>query len=361
MSQTLTWNDVESKIEAQAKKNFDFYTSPRLLKMAPDGTLVAYDQAKQQGHELGFNEVGLAQLATKVGVPTAYARKLAEQDTELLSVNVNRWIKELPDKDLLIRGTERTDKETGVTTPIVRAMLSGRYGILDNDVYVRNVRTAFESLNMESLTIQELWMSDTTFHLRLTDKTAAFDAAKAYLQTARPGEHGFVNKEGDPDFLFPMLHLGNSEVGFAAISLEGGVYRVVCTNGLVRPYKGDGRANQDGEGKFKKRHYGFDADNLSQYVVGKATEILRSATKMTEQFAETQAEVVENPTEVIERLVEKHKLQKNVQKDILAELGEPTTVSKYDLINAVTAVARTRTPETRIAIERVAANFLSRN
>jgi hypothetical protein len=354
-----TWNDVREAVEADHKTHFDLYASPKHIRMADSGILLAAgsnspESTKFDEYELKLSDLGLSQLARKLDIPANYADRLASEDPELLATNVNRWLKDLKDQPLLVRGAVIDGEQKA------RAFLSNRYGILDNTTYLDKVENAFKKISLgEDLDVIEFWLSESSFHLRLGDKKRAINAAKT------AGHTSFIDK--GIDFLFAMAHLGNSEVGLLSISFEGGVYRVQCANGLVRPFG-------NGSDAMRKRHFGIDAEKLEEYVVAKAEEILRSATADTQAFANTQTRVDENPADVIERLVQKHRITQRDHKQIVTELtghvfekGEkPEDIeinerSRYDVINAVTATARELAPEARLNLERIATSLFSKN
>ena len=363
LSKATSWSDVRDLVNDQHKLNFDFFANPSMIRMGDDGTVCAIDNEKHV-HELGFTDIGLQQFATKVGIPSQYASKLATIDKELLASNFNTMLKMNvdPNKDLLVRAT---NKPSG---PCMRAMLSDRYGILDNHEFVGAVADAFVATGLDqSVKIEDLHLGDRSFHIRLTDEHGKKDAMTAAKEWEQSTGHYLMSSRGMAhDFLYPMLHLSNSEIGASSVKLEGGVYRVVCTNGMVAP------ANIDNS--FKRRHFGFTQNELTAYVVEKAQGILRNAQAFTGDFIDAQFTEIKEPEDTIERLIAKHRITKANEKSIRSELGlttggwpktdrligTGTAITAYDMANAITATARDlKDYDARVDLERIAATFVT--
>lgn len=72
-----------------------------------------------------LTDTARAQLADKLGIPTPYLRKLADQAPELFDANVNGWL-ERTDKRYLIRAVTHPQQS------LARAVLSDRYQRIDD-------------------------------------------------------------------------------------------------------------------------------------------------------------------------------------------------------------------------------------
>lgn len=343
MTTSYTLNEITRAVENRAKHNLDFTETP-------DNVRAVGGKLETRNGVLPFTEVGLAQFARKVDIPAPYAAKLLEKDPELFDLNVNRWLKDLKqDKPILFRTNENG----------IRATLTDRYGILDDvDVWNAAINALETQGLLDGLDIQNFWQNDSHFRVRFTAKGSAFDAAKAYHQATRPGTHGFVNKDGDPDFLFPSLDLGNSEIGLGSASAEGGVFRILCTNGLIAPALFAASA--------RRRHYGNSTQELYDFIVGKAEEILQGATAFTNALAESQNINIPQPVEFVGNVAARNRVSKKDEKAILVELertwnvtDETETATAYALVNSVTAVARNQAVAERVALERVGSNILT--
>lgn len=350
MQTSTTWEQVERAVSARRASSFDRQIRQNDLRMADSGVLLV------EGEEYGFTESGLEQLARRAGIPTVYAKRLREEDPALLAHNFNRWLPTLDgDKTILLRGLD-----TG-SGPLARAFLSDKYGIMDDHEVLEAAHTALQTNGLlDRLTVTGFSQGMNSFHLRLIDNSGMTDARDYLRNKTGNRSGGFVNKAEDPDFVTSMLHVSNSEIGRSAVRVEGGAYRIVCTNGMLAPLSG---------GAFSKKHFGFTSGGLNAYVVGKAEEILRSAAALTKRLVESQGEVLDNPVEAVERIVQQNRVSKREQTAILGQLGiDPLTFDRaeldrpftaYDLVNAITATARDlNDPDARATLERVAASAL---
>ena len=73
-------------------------------------------------------DLGLGDIAEKLGIPTAYLRRMrTEGATSLLDHNVNEWLGRQGDRRYLVRGLV-----DGSGTGLLRSLLSGNYEIADN-------------------------------------------------------------------------------------------------------------------------------------------------------------------------------------------------------------------------------------
>jgi hypothetical protein len=344
LTQAHTFEDVVKAVEDQDALNFDLTTSLNDLTVTDAGTV--YDQRSET--VLGFTPMGLSQFARKIELPGPYSARILAENPELFARNVRHGISNNgetdPSKDLLFRCTT----EDGVQK--IRAVLTSRYGILDNAPALEALLDAFRETGLDDLHIEGYSLDAASFHLRLGDKKRAIDAAKA------AGYNSLL--PAGVDILYPMLHNFNSEVGVKSYGLYGGTYRVICANGAVRP-------NGDEMG-FKKRHFGYTTQELTQFVVESAENILRGAESFTHKFAESQNILVPYAETMLKNLFGRTRVSRKDEKAVLAELAaqfnttelDETPVTQYDVVNAITATARMLPADDRVTLERIAASLV---
>ena len=97
----------------------------------------------------------------------------------------------------------------------LRAVLSERYSPLDNATLLDELRV----LLPDSYRVDWFGLQDESLHLRVVDP--------ARTRELLPD-----------DALTVGIHLVNSEVGMRSVTVDALVYRLVCTNGLIRLVKG---------------------------------------------------------------------------------------------------------------------------
>ena len=100
----------------------------QLIAELPMGDPIVSTAGISSSMALRPTDLGLGDIADKLGIPVAYLRRMrAEGATELLDHNVNEWLARQDDRRYLVRGLVGDDG-----TGLLRALLSGNYEIADN-------------------------------------------------------------------------------------------------------------------------------------------------------------------------------------------------------------------------------------
>lgn len=223
----------------------------------------------------------LTQLGTKLGIPAGYLQRC---EPDLRANNVNRWLDEL-DGPVLVR-YDRAE---------VRALLSTRYRPLDNH----------EVVNAMLGVLPE-------------------DSRLRFELTATRMEVQLVGSDGDGS-LRNGLHLTNSEVGAASVSLSALIYRGICLNGLIMGH---------GSYTWSKRHIG--ATDLQHAFQEQVPHLIEASAEARGMFKGTTAIVVKDHEKAFERVAERYQLTKQQHAAIMQAYAEEPGVSLYHVINAVT-------------------------
>ena len=145
------------------------------------------------------------QLCARLGLPAPYFRKCP---TDLQDAQANYWLEHGPQKPgekWMLRAKDEN----------LRAVLSERYSPLDNATLLDELRL----LLPDSYRVDWFGLQDESLHLRVVDP--------ARTRELLPD-----------DALTVGIHLVNSEVGMRSVTVDALVYRLVCTNGLIRLVKG---------------------------------------------------------------------------------------------------------------------------
>ena len=291
---TATIEEVEAALFKRSKDFRDLTVDVSLLSMdEASGALRiggggagggATAEAALQPHALG-------QLAGRLGIPANY---LLRCEPELRANNVNRWLRDQQGEVML-----RMDGEE------VRAVLSTRYRPVDNLDLVRMV-----SKQVSKETQIRFEMTATHFEMQVV---------------SRHGENG-----NDP--LFGGVHIGNSEVGVACISISGLIFRVICLNGLIMG---------SGNHKISRRHIGNSA-SLND-IGGQVNRLIHAGHSAVERFKGTRAVHITDPAKVFERIVEHHDLSKDQHAAISYAYTVEPGLTLYHAINAVTRAGNSAT------------------
>ena len=161
-----------------------------------------------------------SQLCQRLGIPTAYFRRCP---TELQDFQFNHWIgadgRSGEKWFLRARGSQ------------LRGVLTSRYTPLDNHELMDAVLPIAE----DRFTVSWFALTEESLHLRLIDPRLGRDVLP-------------------DDRLTVGVHVANSEVGLRSVTIDALVYRLVCTNGLIRLVKG--------KSLLHRRHVSIDRTDL---------------------------------------------------------------------------------------------------
>lgn len=207
----------------------------------------------------------------------------------------------------------------------VRGILSPRYAKLDNR---QLLEALFPILAGTGYQVRMLDVSPEAFHLRLVDPVISRDVL--------PGDRLQIG-----------IHLANSEVGLRAVTVDALVYRLVCTNGLIRRIAG--------KSLMKQRHIAVASERFQQTLENALKEAILVAKTFLEQMALTIKVPVPQPLMAIATLGEIWELSQAVQDQIASRLlREQPTDTLYGLINAITGTAQQYGMEERFQLETLA-------
>lgn len=148
------------------------------------------------------------QIGDRLGIPRKYYNRMLLDAPDLLTTNINCWMRRQPE--------QRTLRTLTMERPRLRAFLSDRFYPLDNGM----VAQAALPILMEQGRADNLQIVSS----QITER-------RMYLQAVFPKFEAEV-KVGDP--VQAGLILSNSEVGCGAFRVELLIFRLVCSNGMIR-------------------------------------------------------------------------------------------------------------------------------
>ena len=268
-----------------------------------------------QDREFVLTDHSLNQLCGKLEIGTQYLRKCLPVSQELVAHNLNFWINNSKDKELMLRTYDMAPIDEA------RAICSNRYKRIDNDV------VANHSLNK-------------LMDLGLDIKYSYYDRDTLNITAVNPKLEGEVAKG---DVVQSGVTITNSEIGSGSLIIQPFIYRLVCTNGMVAPRYLN---------RFYSRHVGkivIDPSNDDQYVtiidkMQKQIDLISSNDVWNESFEglvkATKQSI--NSHQIVE-LAKRHGVSESERAQIFERLnhyvGDTFTTTKYDLANAVTNIA----------------------
>jgi hypothetical protein len=277
-------------------------------------------------------------LADKLGIPSAYLRRLRAEHTGLYDANVTGWLTRT-DKRYLVRGL-RGDRGGGVA----RAFLSDAYRIVDNlDVLLAaldGIRQAGTPVTIEGCDLTERRM-----YVRVVS-----DAVRALAPALLRGYRSpFTGAAGaDNPVVFGGFVLTNSETGCGAFTLTPRLTVQVCRNGMtitkdaLRAVHLGGRMD---EGVIRWSH------DTQQRNLALVTAQARDAVTTFLDTGYVQAKIaemtdaasrpVDDPEEAVKVVAQRLRFTDAQQHAILNHFIRGTDISAGGVMHAVTSVAQT--------------------
>lgn len=274
---------------------------------------------------LSLSRFALGQLSTKIGVPARYIDKCVNSGRiDLAQENVNSWLEDY-DKDFFIR------EYNGV----IRGILSSRYSVCDTpDI----LKVLDDTVNLDSYKIKGSFLNEERLHLRLIGRDML---------------------PIDGEDLFAGLFIDSSDVGRSILTVKFGIYKQVCTNGLV--------ISRAGGTLFEQKHIGITAEEFfngltsSLSKVDVLTENAISMIKLAKS-KDSNFNVRNLKGDDFDNLIQQIK-----RSALITESGANKVInlmqtkygdSRWGYINSLTEVAQDYTLEKRLDIEKFAGDLL---
>lgn len=304
----MNLTDIQAKVHAAQEHCWDSELS--LGKLAD-----TYEGGFDLASDCRMTSVARHEFLSKIGVPT----KFQGQDFfDRLSPHVQMSV---------VQDTVRGKRDKSVLArwfgDDLRAVVSGDYTCVPHTSVV-DVLTRFPGLEVKNF-YPDVFTADTkTMHVRLTT----------------PTEHQL---NGGDDVGFTMIHVVNSEIGRGSLIVDAGIWREVCTNGLL--------ARIGGTLLLKERHLYHDPDDLME-VFGTAVE---QAEEVALGFLEKlrMARQVYVPIEQILSQLPSERMRNQVREHLAGLSG-----TLFNVYNAVTAVAQERVFTAQVQWEQWARSLL---
>lgn len=285
-------------------------------------TFIAEDGGIKQ---LPISRYALSQMCTKVGVPTRYIDKCIESGRlDLAQDNINSWLQDY-NKDLFIR-----EYNGGV-----RGVLSSKYSVCDSHEILKVVD---DVVDLSKYKVKGSFLNEERLHVRLI---------------------GNEMLPIDGEDLFAGLYIDSSDVGRSILTVRFGIYKQVCTNGLV--------ISKFGGTLFEQRHIGISADEFHQGLVAslsRVDELTEYAIGNIERARQesshwTIRKNLEDIQEFINHIRQQTNLSESSANKVIDLMKTKYEDTRWGLINSITEVAQDFTLERRLELEKIAGNMLS--
>ena len=284
-------------------------------------TFIPDDPFEEYGiQSLSISRYALSQLATKIGVPARYLEKcISSGRIDLAQDNINSWLEDY-NKDLFIREHKGS----------VRGILSNRYSVCDSHEILKVVDDA---LDLSKYKVKGSFLNEERLHVRLISKEML----------------PIANED-----LFAGIFIDSSDVGRSILTVKFGIYKQVCTNGLV--------IAKAGGTLFEQRHIGITAEEFHEGL-SKSLSNVEMLTENAMDFikkARNDSYIIsqENLDSYINSLRNITNLSAESASKVIDLMQTKYSNTKWGLINGITEVAQDFTLERRLELERIAGNLL---
>ena len=315
-----TVQKLYEELERQRSARQDILASTKSINFSSDprGSIVSVDTGDKLLH-FAVSELGHAQIADRLNIPKKYYDRMRVENSALLDVNVNAWLKTEPETRMLRTLDGR-----------LRAFLSNRYRRLDNLELLDHVLPVIAK--MKGCEIVSCDVTETHLYLKVINKTMKAEIAPGDIVQA-----GFV--------------ISNSEVGLGALKVEPLVYRLVCRNGMIskdlsqKKYH-TGRYIEDTDGAYELySDETLAADDKAYFmkvqdIVSTAVDEAKFMLTVDKLRTATELYTGDNPVQTVEILGDKYVLNKNERASILRHFIMGNDYSHYGLVNAVTRASQ---------------------
>lgn len=340
-SKGISWDSLTGCLARYEASKLDV-TTKDIYFTTSDNKIVAMIE----GVAHSLTTEGMEQMLGRLS-PTGISY-LKECPDDLLVVNLNHWLAQrtqnVPADFLATRPEFKSDARTLVARTrqtkdgaVLRGLVTERYAVLDHHQVLADLRTKYEG-HMKPVGIT---LNDANMSLRLVSQ-----------------EFKDVSDRQVGDMVSASLDARNSEIATGPISLRGGIWRLVCLNGMVSPV-----ALADNS----KRHVGKVA-SLVDFFERSATRISTMTNELMELTSKAYSEEV--PAASIAPLFNYMAKQYswNVQQAVDVTQDYYTVQrqqfrqdTKFAVLQAITHAAQAYEQDTRLDMEQNGGDFLSRD
>ena len=311
----IALNSSDYMVRKASNSNVRFNESAGLTFIAED----------QKIRDFQISRYALGQLGSKIGVPARYLEKCVSSGRiDLAQDNVNSWLEDF-NKDLFIREYNGS----------IRGVLSNKYSVCDSHEILQAVDDA---VDLRQYKIKGSFLNEERLHVRLISREML---------------------PIDGEDLFAGLFLDSSDVGRNILTVKFGIYKQVCTNGLV--------IARAGGTLFEQKHIGITAEEFHDGLVKSlqnvdlltehAVEWVRRA-QHRENHWSSASEYEDDINEFVAYIRQKTNLSDDSARKVIDLMNTKYTDSRWGLINGITEVAQDFTLERRLELERIAGTLL---
>lgn len=303
-------DEVISSLGNSVAKKVDFRDKGEHIKVSP-----SFSHVSVADKEYPLTDTGKLTLCKTLGIPKNYFKRYPV--TTELSEHANTLLKAKAETEFLIRSNDNG----------VRAILPNKYAIFDNlDV------------------------------LGVIKKTNQFDTSNVTSAIANDRMASYCVLFGEPadkkDEIFPMVRITNSEVNLANLTVEMGLFRLICTNGAVRKTADFGYFHWSHSLRTVNAIPGMIEHSIN-IGLSKCFDLQVSMEKSRDEKLKTSF------SSVLSDLMERSYISSSFAKKLQTENEAIPATTKFDVVNLITRLAQNESSwSTRSRYENVATMLL---
>ena len=271
----------------------------------------------------------LSQLCNLSGVPNHFLEKMPTS----LALKVLRCMIEVGGP---ADGKPRLFRLKGEGAPTLRAVLPQSYVRLDDQEVMEEVNQAVAG---EDVRVVSFSVSDDAFHLRLVFREVLD-----------------LGPTGQSDPAWPGVDIMTSETGQHPLEVRHVIHRQVCSNGLT--------SVTDNHQTLRTRYTRFDRGALRESLTTALNTAVTAGLETAGALRETRANTIPDPREEIAHIMRTYRLgspRGRIGRWIAEELTRNIDLfgcSRFDLVQAFTAVARGLGHRDRMKVEDAMGGYL---
>lgn len=323
MKNQLNLVELAQQIENLRSAKRDFIADTRKLHMSMNGkdmVLLPEDAPSREieaAERLPVEDIAHDQIAERLQIPAKYYNRMRKESPELLSVNVNHWFSENPEKRMV--------RTLGGN---VRAFLSDRYQRIENEHIAEMVLPELLGAKDKGVEIVSCAITQTKMYIK-----AVYKHIEGEVRAGDVVQSGVV--------------ISNSEVGHGAVNIQPLIYRCVCDNGMIIEDSKYTRHHVGGRISSTESIYHLLSDETvradDRAVLLKVRDVVRASfdevvfARQLDAMRTAAGEPLRgNPVEAIKVLSNKFSLQENESQGILGQLLAAGDMTRWGMLNAVT-------------------------
>jgi RNAse (barnase) inhibitor barstar len=308
----------------------------KLDLIAPSHSIVmdsAGENIRLQGKEFPINNYAHGQIADRLEIPRKYYRKL-DSFPDLKSTNVNTLLQH-DNRKHLVRSLDGT----------ARAFLSDRFRPIDHAFVISAFLPALADI------------THLQFHsLSLTDQ-------RMYVQISSPAIQGEVVPG---DAVQMGITLTNSEVGAGAVDIQTMIWRLICSNGmirnsLIRQYHIGKRLTEGIENFFSEDTTRAELESFRLRIRDTVSHAFSEVSfhQELELLRRTAGQKIEKPETVVENVTKRFNLSELQKELTLSNLVSEGQMSRWGMANAITTlVHRTEDQDEQYELEKIGSRVI---